>query len=381
MDKKLSETIDLLRFPLAIMVIFIHSSIPVVNLLDADFPVLSGQGILNVIGIVMSHILTHIAVPTFFLISGFLFFVNFQDWSWNGYKKKMQSRVKTLLIPYLSWNTLVLVFVVIGLLGSAMHHHTSLDKLQEFLLNNNWHVYYDCHEWGTERINWLGQHLRMTGPIDLPLWFLRDLIFVSILSPVIYFAVRKLKILALAILFLAYISRVWTLIPGFHITAFFFYTLGAYIALNKKNIIDFVTKYRWGIIPSYILLLIVTTIYNGVNTTIGQNIYPFFIITGVFTAFYIASVCVIKWNLKPNKLLVSSCFFIYAAHAVGVPGIGSSISISRKIIHLIIPGSTLLEDAICYLATPFMAAGICILVLMIGRRLFPKLTLLFSGNK
>ena len=36
-----------------------------------------GHGIYNVTGILFSHVLTHIAVPTFYFISGFLFFINF----------------------------------------------------------------------------------------------------------------------------------------------------------------------------------------------------------------------------------------------------------------------------------------------------------------
>ena len=74
----LSSTIDLLRFPLAIMVIFTHMNPHVINLIDADFSLFSGHGIYNIVGIVGSHVLTHIAVPTFFLISGFLFFNNFK---------------------------------------------------------------------------------------------------------------------------------------------------------------------------------------------------------------------------------------------------------------------------------------------------------------
>ena len=71
-SKLLSSTIDLIRFPLAIMVIFIHMNPRVVNLIDADFNFFSGRGIYNVMRIIGSHVLSSIAVPTFFLISGFL---------------------------------------------------------------------------------------------------------------------------------------------------------------------------------------------------------------------------------------------------------------------------------------------------------------------
>lgn len=376
-----SASIDLLRFPLAIMVIFIHMSPDVINLIDADFSLISGHGIYNVIGILLSHVLTHIAVPTFYLISGYLFFINFQKWSWEGYKKKLNSRVKTLLVPYLLWNAVPFLLTVLAMLAAVAIKGKPIEGVESFIAENNWHIFYDCNEWGTTRINWIGEHLRMTGPYDSPLWFLRDLIVVTMMTPIIYYAIKKLGLFIISILFVAYISRIWTLLPGFHITAFFFFSTGAYFALNKMNIIQFANKYRLLFIPFCIILLVASTIYDGANTFIGQNIYLLFICTGVFTAFYVASKCIIKYNIKPNKMLVSSCFFIYAIHGVNFPFIGSPLSLTRRLLHYVIPGNTGIEEGFCYLTSPIVTAFLCILLLMFARRFFPKITLYFSGNK
>ena len=376
-----SASIDLLRFPLAIMVIFIHMSPDVINLIDADFSLISGHGIYNVIGILLSHVLTHIAVPTFYLISGYLFFINFQKWSWEGYKKKLNSRVKTLLVPYLLWNAVPFLLTVLAMLAAVAIKGKPIEGVESFIAENNWHIFYDCNEWGTSRINWLGEHLRMTGPYDSPLWFLRDLIVVTMMTPIIYYAIKKLGLFIISILFVAYISRIWTLLPGFHITAFFFFSTGAYFALNKMNSIQFADKYRLLFIPFCIILLVASTIYDGANTFIGQNIYLLFICTGVFTAFYVASKCIIKYNVRPNKMLVSSCFFIYAIHGVNFPFIGSPLSLTRRLLHYVIPGNTGIEEGFCYLTSPIVTAFLCILLLMFARRFFPKITLYFSGNK
>lgn len=376
-----SATIDLLRFPLAIMVIFIHMNPQVINLFDADFSIFSGHGIYNIIGILFSHVLTHIAVPTFFLISGFLFFLNFQEWSWMGYKRKLHSRVNTLIIPYIIWNIIPFIMIILAKLGGVILKGKSITDVQTYIIDNSWHIFYDINEWGTTRVNWLGENLRMTGPLDFPLWFLRDLIIVIILTPIIYYAVKKMKFSLIVILFFAYISRIWTLLPGFHITAFFFFTTGAYFALNKLNIVEFTNKYKLFFMPTSLILLIVTTIFDSVNTLIGQQIYPLYICTGVFTAFWIAAQCVTKYNIKPNKLLVSSCFFIYAFHAVSIPFLGSPLGFTKMVLHKLIPGNTGIEEGICYIATPFITASLCILTLMLLKRLFPKISLLFSGNK
>lgn len=375
-----SATIDLLRFPLAIMVIFIHMNISVINLFETDFSLVSWQGIYNVTGILLSHVLTHIAVPTFFFISGFLFFANFQEWSWDNYKKKMRSRVKSLFIPYVLWNAFPFLLVISVMLLKVVIKGYPIEGVQDIIIEKGWHIFYDCNEWGTTRINWLGDNLRMTGPYDLPLWYLRDLIVVTTLTPIIYFAVKKLGIFIISVLFFCYISRIWTLLPGFNISAFFYFSTGAYFALNKINIIQFSQKYKI-IIPICLILLIITLIFDGPNTTVGQNIYPLFVCSGVFTAFFVASTCITNYNIRPNKLLVSSCFFIYAIHAVHIPVMGSPLSFIHRVLHKIIPGNTDFEHFFCYLASPFVTAFLCVLLLMIARRLFPKLTLYFSGNK
>ena len=280
-----SATIDLLRFPLAIMVIFIHMNPEVSNLFDVDFSLISGHGIYNVTGVLLSHVLTHIAVPTFYLISGFLFFINFQKWSWKGYKKKLSSRIKTLLVPYLLWNAIPFLLAVLAMLAAVAIKGKPIEGVETFIVEKNWHIFYDCNEWGTTRINWLGENLRMTGPYDLPLWFLRDLIVATMMTPIIYYAIKKSGLFIISILFVAYISRIWTLLPGFHIIAFFYFSTGAYFALNKINVIQFVDKYKLLFIPICIILLVATTIYDGANTVIGQNIYPLFVCTGVLTVF------------------------------------------------------------------------------------------------
>ena len=376
-----SATIDLLRFPLAIMVIFIHMNPDVINLVDADFNLMSWHGLYNVTGILLSHVLTHIAVPTFFFISGFLFFVNFQEWSWDNYERKIHSRVRTLIIPYIVWNIVPFLLLVLTMLWGAIYHDYPIDNIKCLISENSWHIFYDSNVWGTDRVNWLGENLKMTGPYDSPLWFLRDLIVVTILTPIIYIAIKKLNLFIIAFLFVAYISRIWTLLPGFHITAFFYFTTGAYFALNRINIVQFVNNYKKYYLPVCAILLIITIIYDGTNTIIGQNIYPIFICTGVLSAFYIASVCIKRYNFKANKLLLSSCFFIYAIHGVGLPIINSPLSFTQQMLRQLIPGNTNTEVGICYMLTPFITAFLCIFVLQVGRRIFPRTTLLFSGNK
>ena len=376
-----SLTIDLLRFPLAIMVIFIHMTPYIVNLIDAEFNLLSGEGFVNVIKILFSYIIPRIAVPTFFFISGFLFFYNFNNWDWSNYKQKIKKRTKTLFLPYILWNLIPFLIVVATNFILAVIKKETFSETYSFINEYSWHIFYDCKDMETTCINWLGENLKEFGPYDFPLWFVRDLIVVSILSPCIYYVIKKLRLFALVILFIAYISRIWTFLPGFSITSLFFFSVGAYFALNQINIVAFATKHKNIFIPTNIILLIITTIYGGVRTVVGQNLIPFFDCSGLFVAFYIGSLCITKYNMRPNRFLISSCFFIYAFHLVVIPFIDRPLYFFKRTLYGLIPDDSILGDGFCYIITPFITAGISILIFVIAKKIFPKATLFFSGNK
>ena len=72
-----SATIDWLRFPLAVAVVYIHNfGSSVFDLKSIYSNPTSAESIYNFIRIFISNIGTHFAVPTFFMFSGFLFFYN-----------------------------------------------------------------------------------------------------------------------------------------------------------------------------------------------------------------------------------------------------------------------------------------------------------------
>lgn len=375
-----SLTIDTLRFPMAILVIFIHMDPNVTSIINDSFDCLSAHGVCNLIEILISQVISRIAVPTFFFISGFLFFLNFQKWSWEGYKNKIRSRAKTLLIPYLLWNAIPFVLTVLAMLSSVILKGQPISEVQNFITEKGWHIFYDCNEISSGE-NWLGMNMKMTGPHNLPLWFLRDLIVVSILTPLIYFGVKKVKIAIIPILFLAYISNIWISLPGFSVTAFFYFSIGAYFALNNINIIQFANKHKLSLVSTCMIFLIGATIFYGTNTTYSQIIKSVFICSGIFTAFIIAENLVICYKATPNKLLISSCFFIYALHAVGLPIIHTPLLFVNRLLHNIISGTTYFEEIVCYLIAPFVTAILCILLYAVAKHLFPKTTNLFSGNK
>jgi surface polysaccharide O-acyltransferase-like enzyme len=376
-DKLQSLTIDLLRFPLAIMVIFIHMGVMTVAPCNADFPMLSGRGIFNLIAILLSHSMSTIAVPTFFLISGFLFFIKSQELTFDVYRYKIKRRLHSLIIPYFLWNALAVVILVLFYPIIIRLHNGTFESITE-VLSKGWHIFYDYNSF-TPRRNWLGYSIHGSAPYVVPLWFLRDLIVVTILSPLIYFCVRKLKICWILLLFVAYISKIWIPIQGMGVIAFFYFSLGAYLAINRHNIVTLVHKYRYIIVSGAAVLLALECYYDGSNTEIGYELMPYYSVFGVFAAFYIASRLIVKFSILPNKLLVSSCFFVYAMH--NIVAVVNPLGVSKAFLKLIFSGQSVINEAICYVAAPFLAAAICVAIYALCRRFLPKITLVFSGNK
>lgn len=97
LSDKTSKKINVLSFILFIGVMFLHTNnleIYEVSTDGFDFLVAVENGLSGI---------SNSCVPSFFFISGFLFFNNFKiNMLWAKYK----SRIKSIVIPYIIWNTL-----------------------------------------------------------------------------------------------------------------------------------------------------------------------------------------------------------------------------------------------------------------------------------
>ena len=218
-----SILIQRLRFPLAAMVVFIHSG----NRPFVD----SGEWI----RVTFADVIPAIAVPLFFLISGYLFFRGLERWNWDEWKKKMYRRVHTLLIPYLIWTTLYIAYVYF--------HQCRLSLCADegwipvglwFYDNGGISMWWDSIV--SENSHPLGYRMISAHPFHRVLWFVRDLMVVNLLSPFIHWMLRKGGKIVLIALLILYLLQLW---PPFHcigITCVFFYTAGAYLSIRGRDL-------------------------------------------------------------------------------------------------------------------------------------------------
>lgn len=144
------KVFDWLRFPLIVGVVFIHCFGKPFDYGAINFMDLTSMDCYNLFRVSISHVASHVCVPLFFIISGYLFFKNM--WSGSVYLTKIKRRARTLLVPFLIWNTIAVLLSVF-----TSFRQGGLVGIQEFFSDNGyWHLYWDSHVWNVDRTNWLG---------------------------------------------------------------------------------------------------------------------------------------------------------------------------------------------------------------------------------
>jgi surface polysaccharide O-acyltransferase-like enzyme len=125
-------------------------------------------------------------VPFFFLISGFLLFKDY-DSTLESYKAKVFSRVRTLLVPFVLWSLIALALKTIIL---SVPMFAGLDTVTDTTIR-------EFH--GVAFVLRRAFDLFILPTIG-PLWFIRDLFIMTLVSPLIWFAAKKAPLPGLSVM-------------------------------------------------------------------------------------------------------------------------------------------------------------------------------------
>lgn len=293
-----SKTISFLRFFLIIGVVFIHSRADIFlfesrHLDSKQIPLFCFTKSL------FSNILPEVSVPLFFLISGFLFFYNINFTKVN-YLNKINSRIKTIFIPYISCISIILLYYIIAqifLQNSFLVFDKSLDHL---VLNYSFVDYLHAYGIGSRH------------PIVFQFWFIRDLIILIIITPIIYFIIKRIKYFFIIFIGILWYFQFWQDYNYIKLSSLFFFCFGGYYSIEKKNlVIEFRKLFNVSIFlyPTFVILSIFI-IYKPLNL----YIINFSILFGIIFFFSIVSIMIEKNYIKLNLFLLSSSFFLFAFH-------------------------------------------------------------------
>ena len=371
-----SKTIDWLRFPLSVLVIFIHVS-PDVNIQSIDYLHLNFHSWYDIIGTIISKVAGEIAVPCFFMFSGFWFFNKLKEWNKTVYFKKVKTRLRTLVLPYILFNLLV---IIINALTRILKADGSIYPYLNELLANWYRIFWNYTSWwDVDNYNILGQQLLSMkyGPYVMSLWFLRDLIVMVFISPIVYYFVKYAKIWGLVILFFFYYTKIWIEIPGYSsrlfLTAFFFFTIGAFFSINRKNIVISLRKYQiiW-LVVALITMFLSAFFFNTVHC---KFFFPIFILSGVISVVNIASYFMERGKLQVRETLSKASFFIYCAHTILI------LNFTKIVFQKILGVDSTISLFATYFTVPFVCAGLILCIYLLMSRFTPRLLSLLTGSR
>ena len=343
--QELSAAIAWMRFPLIFLIVMLHCYCAI----DAH-----GHSSFFKMVYPLGLILGETGVPAFFLISGFLFFN-----STKSYRQKIQSRVHSLLIPYVFWNGLILLVYLLlehfghpmQIMGKSMADYGLQDYLRAFIDRGSW-----------DKGNGV--------PMLCPYWYIRNLILLSVISPILYYGIRYLKMFFIAVLF-----TWWITIPynGMIVSSLLFFCLGAYFSIEQKNPIILLHQHKTAFLIIWSTILLIDWAHCFWYIPYALQIHRVCLLLNIFLLLLIGSYYGSK-QYPGRKILEKSAFWIYTIHYPMTVTVGASSA--RYLRDL--PGW---QVFVFYWTVVLLVTTLCVGSYVIFHRLCPKVLSFVTGNR
>ena len=342
-----------LRFPLIMGVVLAHCNLYAIFTnwegCNPDWP-----GWLIYIFSYFYLLLLPARVPTLFIISGYFFFRSQKERNIHFFIDKYKRRVHSLLLPYLFWNAIVIMLMYLR---------------YDIILDNDYSLTDYLSGFWSSTINDNGL------PANNPLWFMRDLMVVTLLTPVIY-GLTKGKYGVLTIFFLAacYVINIKIPVCGISFEAILFFSVGAYLAIHNVNITS-IPKY-WGIVM--LLLYVPIQVFMNGLTSDCKYLYCFDLLTNcikITAVLYLVSLLFKRGVLKPTPRLGKMSFLLYALHGIIVGPIIMLLYIlsGRTDNPLLLLG--------IYILTPIIILVVAIVLYNVLTKFTPNIAKVVTGNR
>jgi len=212
-------------------------------------------------------------LPVFASLSSFLFrdfyFFYKTNFSFSSYLSKLKKRAKTILVPYLFWNAMVIGFFFFAQTFFASLLSGENKMIIDYSIKD-WLEAFWARPYPTDHPNY--------RPIAFQFWFMRDLMVTMVFSPVIYILVKYLRSFGVCIMGVLWLFGFGFNVPGFSIVCFFSFSTGAYFSVHKKN---FATCFSSVLSYSSVIYLIIALVDLCTKGSVyNQYIHVVGIITG-----------------------------------------------------------------------------------------------------
>lgn len=370
------NVIDCMRPLLALMVVGLHVRYYFTSGAERFF-----DGPFEACVIIIFRVMFSVAVPTFFLVSGYFFFKGLETWNVSVWKQKLRKRSKTLLLPYILWNFVAFAGFVVTRCAGHFVKGNDFVNLVDSLNERGWlRIFWDRCLMGPVRadnINIWGYVVQSGTPMNEPCWFLRDLMVVLLFTPVVYFLIREIGRIFILLIGTLFVIDLWIPFSGFSSVSFFFFSLGSWLYLEKHNLLEMSGKYVVLQNVLSVVLLIVASVSFGTNEwlyTVSSRLFLLAAIPSLICL--VSSVTQSSPRLESFLLsLSSSSFFIYVIHTVLIVDVVcfAFLSVFGKDNYVISSVGIVISTMIVY--------TICYFVFIFMNRFMPRIAGLLTGNR
>lgn len=365
-----SAVFDLAKWPMMVLVVFIHTLSNVVHPVPLPLStsalmlnVVDGGGIYLFISELVSHSLGRIAVPFFFFISGYLLLYK-EDYSLDFYKRNLKKKARTLLLPYILWN---LICLGIYFLKVRLSAYLGLEVYEAELLLLSTPLWQNLIE-----------------PVNFPLWYVRDLIVMNLLLPFFYYLFRSTGGWGILALYLGYLFGLELPIPGFGAAAMLYVGAGIYCGRHRVNVLAICHRLRYvaGIV---LLVLVLWALFYNQHPRV-ESLIRLYIPLGIVCVFNLTA-WVYRCSLDPSpryrlfRLWVAWCryclpalFFVYVTHTLVI-----NKMINRALAAL--GGGSGYWQLFAYFAGVGLTVMVCIIGYRVLMRLSPRLMAVLTGGR
>lgn len=291
-----SDTIKALRTVLSILIVFLHMHSTALTQQDLNSHLYPAYDYT----VTFFTLFTNLAVPLFFIISGYLFFINYVP-SAACYKTKICNRSRRLLQPLFLWTSL---YLLLYLIAQQLPATASLfSGQQKPIADYGWTDLIKAYTGTFTDLPFAGQY-----------WFLRNLFVLCLLAPLFRYLFRYLKSSLLILLGTGwYFQQVWD-INVFFIYSLFFFTAGAYIGYKQ---IDILQVFRKQAVAGYILFPVCITgvfLLSVSDSPLKPYFYGLYILAGIVFAFNGCARLLENGRGKLLLFLSPGSYFLFLAH-------------------------------------------------------------------
>lgn len=343
---QLSSAITWLRFPLIFLVIMLH-----------------GHSVVQIPGEHITYFrflyplalwLGETGVPGFFFISGFLLFL-----SKKTYINKIKTRFHSLLVPYIIWNSLLLILYLIAY---SIDYPLDINgkNIAEYDLIDYIRLFWDRGSFDSGNF----------VPLLCPLWYIRNLLIMSILSPLFYYIIKYLREF-----FLLFIAIWWltTYNNAFIPQTILFFCLGAYFSILNINPLESIIKNKSLFITLFVLFAagdIITHIV--ISTPVNLQIHRLALIFNIPAFLLLADYCV--QNGYSNNQLPNSAFIVFCVHY-------PIVVILRKLCISQFSNASDITHIMLYFACVIMSTLLSLGIYLLLDKYLPNVKRVLSGNR